>query len=279
VRKIEPWKTVVFVTALCVIFVAVNTLRTYHLYHFPEQNHGVETFPPPSAPVSPPTQQRTSTGPTVKEPESDQWFTHPEQPVAQEADASHKRPEQVPPPRIKTPDELAAEHEAFLAKFLNFRPLRDARANVIALLLVSDSGQLNEALGTAVADRCKPDGVKLLSGLFTQEFVSDGLFAQVVSGSTEVSRSLELTNFVDALLFGRETVQYSTNPDLANTITANLCLELTSFRVTAAGQDAGWKLSANGVGFRQTEALSMAQERLLKQISRTNFDLRRSPRK
>jgi len=222
-----------------------------------------------SAPTSP-------TAPAIATPKTNR-VTQLEQTPHPDATGVSKRPEQPPAPHIKTPEELAAEHEAYLAKYLSIRPHREPAVGTVAIAVVSDGAKFNEALAAAVGERIKPDGVKVLPRLFTPEFVSDGLFTKTFSGSTEGVRGLDLTNFVDSLLCGREVVEYSTNSELQTTISAHLRLELTSFRITAAGPDKSWTFAANGVGFRQGDALALAEDRLLKQIARTNFDMGQFP--
>ncbi|MGO8677904.1 MAG: hypothetical protein ACLQVX_18800 [Limisphaerales bacterium] len=131
-------------------------------------------------------------------------------------------------------------------------------------------------MATAVTGRCKPGHLNILSAFFTPQFVSQGLFSDAFNGSATVSRDLDLPNYVDMLLLGRQTVLYSTNAGLNNLVSANMHLDLNAMPVGAWGQNQGWTFIANGAGFRPGDARAMAEERLAKQIARTNFDLGQS---
>jgi hypothetical protein len=78
-----------------------------------------------------------------------------------------------------------------------------------------------------------------------------------------------LTNSLDAVLIGRQTVAYSTNVELGNTITANLNLELTTLPVGMTRESQSWNYSANGIGVRPQEARQLAEDRIIEQIAKS----------
>jgi hypothetical protein len=199
----------------------------------------------------------------------------PQNQVAAPANASTAPPQeqrQAPRPQ-KTPEEQAAEHAKYVARYVTSRNPRDTNGQTVAIAVVSEKAKYNQAIAAAVSARCKPERLKFPPSPFTLEFVSDGLFENAFNGSTAIIRDLELTNSADLLLLGRQSVEYATNPDLNNLITATMRLELNALPVGAWGQNNGWTFSANGAGFRQADARAAAEERIVKQISGTNFNL------
>jgi hypothetical protein len=67
-------------------------------------------------------------------------------------------------------------------------------------------------------------------------------------------------------LLGRQGVQYSTNTELDNVITANMRLEVVTLPVAGQLQSQEWTFVANGTGFRLAEARMQAEERIIKQM-------------
>lgn len=161
----------------------------------------------------------------------------------------------------------AAQHAAFLARYLNSGFTRKPGIKMIAVANSTEDGRYNTALDSIITDRFKTDSVIILNSLFRPAFVADGLFANVLTGSSNVLEQLELSETLDVLLLGRQTVQYSSDSSLENVITANMRFELTAIS-TANNQKKSWAYIANGAGFKQTEARLMAEERLIKQIAK-----------
>jgi hypothetical protein len=167
----------------------------------------------------------------------------------------------------KSATDAAAEHSRFLARYLNAGFPRTPGNGTLALVVATENGQLDHPVGTALANHFKSGNVEISTSLFKPEFVSDKLFANVFGGSTEILNKLELANSLDALLLARETVQYSKDSSLDNLISANMQLEIQVVPVAGNIQNQSWTFTANGAGFSQAEAKSMAVERLIKQIN------------
>lgn len=161
----------------------------------------------------------------------------------------------------------ATAHAKYLAQYVNSGSSRRPGTTMIAVAVVSENGAFNHAVNAALASRFKSDSASILTSFFRPAFVSDGLFASALSGSSGVFDKLELSKSLDVLLLGREEVQYSTDPSLENVMTATMQLELTAFSLSD-GQSQSWTFVANGSGFKQAEARLMAEERLIKQIAK-----------
>jgi hypothetical protein len=178
----------------------------------------------------------------------------------------------------KAADATATERAKFLARYLNTGFSRTPGSEMLAVVVANEDGKMDQTVSTAFANHFKTNNVKIFTSFFTPEFVSDKLFASVFDGSTEVFNKLELVNSVDALLLARKTVQFSKTASLNNLITANMQLEVQILPIAGNGQNQSRTFTVNGAGFSQTEAATMAEDRLVKQIaSDTNLSLNFSP--
>jgi hypothetical protein len=171
--------------------------------------------------------------------------------------------------------QVAAEERArYRARYLNSGFERQPGVAAIGVAIASEQGTVNYALASALTRRLQTDQVRLLTSFFKPEFMADQLLAEVFSGQTAVFTRLELANFMEGVLVGRQRVEYSTNAALENTVTANLHLELMALPVALTSQGQSWDFVATGAGFRPQEARKLAEERLIEQIDRnTNLVL------
>lgn len=160
------------------------------------------------------------------------------------------------------------EHANYMWRYLDSNYARTPGMKTIAVVAMSDDGTWNSAVGTALADRFKSKSVETLPSFFKMEFVSDGLFNHAIIGVSDLSKKLELGKFVDGLLLAREKVSYSTNPPaLESLITANMQLEVVMLAVTTNGQNQRWTFTAKGTDFKEYDARTMAENRIIKQIT------------
>ncbi len=201
------------------------------------------------------------------------------QQVAKEAGAKRIREEgeakaKAEAAHQKAIDEAAAEHARYLARYLNSGFSRKPGVTAIGVAIESEQGTVNLNIATALTQCFKTSDVQLLNSFFKPEFVADKLVASIFSGETGIFERLELTNSLNGVLIGRQTVTYSTNAALENTITANLRLELMALPIGMTRESQSWNFAANGVGFRPHEARQVAEDRIIEQIKKnTNMVL------
>jgi hypothetical protein len=169
----------------------------------------------------------------------------------------------------------ASQRAAYLARYLESTNARKGVAKqLLAVVVVSEDGKLNSAVAQTIAGALKTELLDATTAPFTPEFVADGLFAEVFRDPHEVLSKLALTNYLSALLFARQTVNYSTNIVLENIITANMRLEVLTMPTTTLRQSETRVITASGVGFRQRDARSQAELNLSKMIPRETDSLR-----
>lgn len=165
-------------------------------------------------------------------------------------------------------EDSARQHQEYLARHLNPGVYsRKSGTRTIAIVVVSEYGNFNPPVATAFANRVKGDSIEILPSLFTLQFVMDGLFDQTWNTSAHTFKALDLPNFLDAVMFARQRVQYSTNTSLENVITANMQMDVLFAPVVANQLPQAWTFSANGAGFHLHDARTLAEERLIKQVA------------
>ena len=178
----------------------------------------------------------------------------------------------APPVSLQVASEQAAAHAKDLDRYLNVPIARKPGTRTVAVAVVTENGQLNRTVADALAVRFKSETVDTPTTLFTPEFVSDGLFAQTFDDARAVCTRLDLRNSLDAIIFARQTVEYSQDPSLDNVLSAHMSLEVTALSVAVRGNDQKWTFRANGAGFKRDDARAMAEQRLIDQIA-TNTEM------
>ena len=227
--KIEPNKAVAFIVVLSVIALVINST--------PHRSHSAQNVP---------SQQLA---PIYAPPVASQ------QQLEQEAAAK------------RVAADAAAEHSLFLTRYLDAGLSRTPGSKMVALVVATENGKTDQPISAALANHFKTATVNISTSRFKPEFVSDQLFAKIFDGSTEILNQLELANSLDALLLARLTIHYSKDSSLDNLISANMQLAIQVVPIAGSIQNQAWTFTANGAGFSQAEAWSMAEERLIKQIT------------
>jgi hypothetical protein len=240
-KTVETWQKVAFVGTLAAIAFLINgsiTVRKARLLQRDEQVH-IEQ------------QNRLQAKAAAEETKVQK------QREADEAKAKQAQAEQ----------EAAERFQKFLRQYVNAGFSRKPGRKTLAMATASDRGNFNQAVSREIIRRFGNDGAEIYSSFFTPKFYTDGLFSAAFSGSSQVASDLRLSESVDGLLLALTQVTYSTNASLDNLITANVRLDVRAAPVSGNGQSQSWGFTANGAGFHTTDALLMAEERLIKQIS------------
>ena len=163
--------------------------------------------------------------------------------------------------------EAAVEHAAFVAQYVNTNFNRTPGLPLVAVAVADENSMMNQDMSAALIKRFKGEHAQLVDSFFKPPLVSDGLFNDVFNGSTTLFAKLEMLNSVDALLLARQEVQYSTNSELNNVITANMRIDIVTLPVAGHVESHGWTFTANGADYRLAEARKQAEERIIKQIN------------
>lgn len=168
----------------------------------------------------------------------------------------------------------ATAHAEYLARYVNNGFARKQGIKTAAVAVASEDGRLNRTVTSALENRFQREPVQILSPFFKPEFVSDGLFNDALTGSSELFQKLDLANSVDALVLAQQNVQYAQNTALENVITATMQLKVAVMPVSGRSDGKTWTFTASGPGFTKEVARQAAEERLIKQIAAdTNMSL------
>jgi hypothetical protein len=228
-KQIEPWKKCTFIGALLLIALFINSSTNRQKAILQQSRQQVEMD-----------REAKSAAKKIEE------------------DAKEKE--------RKAAEEAAAKFENYLRHYVNSGFSHKTGRKTVALVVASRNGNVSQSLRTELARHFSSDA-EIFSSFFTPAFVSDGLFNAIFEGSTDAIRNLKLSDTLDGLLLARQQVQYSTNSALENLITANVHLEIMTLPIGVSGEKQTWSFTANGPGFHTADALQMAEERLIKQIS------------
>lgn len=289
-KPTEIWQRWLFISILAFIAISVNvffsSFRRGPVYYQPEARRVIQT--PVSPPYSPPAVEpkpvpvETRPEPERRSRERDydsgrSVFEEKQGPIkvilVPSVNPEIKNESAPPPPRQKTPEEIAQEHADYVAKYVNVQK-REPGAKMVAVAIVTEQSEFNRSLATITEERIKSGQMKALQSQFTPSFIADGLFTEAFGGAMSVFDKLDLAMSLDAILLGRQTVDYEQHPSLANTITASMKLELIAVPLGRKGQVQSWTFYANGPGFSEKQARSMAEERIAKQIKEaTNLSI------
>jgi len=178
---------------------------------------------------------------------------------------------------LKAEQEAASEHAKFIAQYENTNFTRTPNIELIAVACAAEDGTMNQAMSTALAGRFKAENAELTTSFFKPTVITEGIFDSVFNGSGDIFKKLELPKYLDGLLLARQDVQYSTNADLQNVITASMHIHVVTLAVSGTIESQAWTLAANGSGFSPADARMQAEEGIIKQIrSDTTMSLRQS---
>ena len=159
--------------------------------------------------------------------------------------------QQLETERKAAAQEAATQHANYLARYLNPCFPRTTGSETLAIVVATDDGKIDHTVSPALANHCQTNNIKIASSVFKPEFVSDGLFATVFDGSTEILNKLELAKSFDALLLASQTVQYSKYPSLNNVISAHMQLEVQVVPIAGSIRNQTWTFTVNGSGFTE----------------------------
>jgi hypothetical protein len=256
-KKIAGWKSALFLGGLGLIAIALF-IRESNRKHV-HQTVVYSSIPQPVV-VAPPIRPQTPVSTNIELPKS----------------KTNELIVSVIPSEPSKPviDEHAVAHKAFLAQNVNPGFTR-GNVPLIAVVSVVD-GKLNPRIASKLVERLTTNGFRLVSSFFTPEFVSSGNFKALFQGTDSLISRLELTNALDGLVLAEEETKFETTPSLQNLVTASIQLEVSIIHFSDFNNRHIFFRSMSGPGFRESEALSAAEERVVRDLSHdTNFSLTR----
>ena len=187
-----------------------------------------------------------------------------EQEQAQRAKEEAKKAEELAQQQVQ--EQANQKRETFKNTYLRDRSfLNRPETKEVAIVMVEDK-MINQPLGESVAVIFDANGLRTTTTLFTDRFVTDGLFEKFFDegGSSEIA-TLDLASNADLLILGKRTTSFTTNSGLQNIITAKVTLEAKTISIKSAQTVDTFSVSETGVGFSNDAAVAAAMEKILKQ--------------
>jgi len=166
-------------------------------------------------------------------------------------------------------EELAlqeAHRRSYLERYIAMAAIQNRpESREVAILLIDEAGRLDSVLAQGISDLLDQRAWNPTVALFTSAVASDsGLFDDLFQGRKSRIDDLELRTHVDYILAGRETLEYSRNPQLADLFSAHLTLELHRVPVKEGGIERVTKFSVVGAGFSEDSSRLAAFKKMLK---------------
>lgn len=148
----------------------------------------------------------------------------------------------------------------------------------IAVLIVDEAQKQNMALSYSVAAFLSRGGTKTTLGLFKPAFILDGHFDEAFAGQSDALNRIPFPKAARTLLFGRQSVRFSTNSDTPLFILATVSLDINVISATTRQPFFAQSLVAKGPGYSTDEARRIAESRLLEQLTNGILETIEKPR-
>lgn len=161
-----------------------------------------------------------------------------------------------------------AEDEKLLEKYFDTAFTKKSGNLAVAFYMAGSGGNQNPAIHDALVQKLSAGNTKLITSFFREAFLTDGLFESAFAGPSAVADKLKLSKYLDGFVLVKETVKIQQNSsELANVLTANIRLDIAVISCGNNIQGRTWTFTANGAGFKTSDAQAQAEERLIKQLS------------
>lgn len=108
-------------------------------------------------------------------------------------------------------------------------------------------------------------GQKVTTNLLSERAVVDGLVGRLMANDSSVIRDLELAKHADWLLVVHKSQDISKNREMADILTAKLCLKVAFINLSNGATYDSYEISTNGAGITREDAINLAMDRAFEQ--------------
>jgi hypothetical protein len=166
------------------------------------------------------------------------------------------------------------QREAFLNRYLLNRSfINSPDSQEVAVLVIDEENRVNHHITQKIVSLLKTKGFNITSSLFSDKFVSDGMFERIFIGSADVVSSLELPKHSDYIILGKKSVNFTENPDLLNVLTAHATIEIHVISARTGSVIDSFNVSEVGAGFSKSNAENLAIESIFKKLEERKMDI------
>jgi hypothetical protein len=136
----------------------------------------------------------------------------------------------------------------------------------VAVLIVDESNEVNWDLSRKIAVILESRGQSVSTpSIFTD---NTGSFEKVFRGDAQEIKRLRLLRYATRIVLGKKSVSFVTNPELQNTITANVAVEIQILSAKTGMMENSLTVTQKGAGFSNADAEKMAIERIVTELQK-----------
>jgi len=169
-------------------------------------------------------------------------------------------------------ERVVRDNENFLNRYLLSRSFLNMPESQEVVVIVIDEGvKVSQDISQKIVALLKTKGVNATASLFTNSFVSDGIFEKIFKGDAGEVRKLELSKHSDHLILGKKLVNFTENPEMQNMITAKASIEIHIVSSKTGTIVDSFTITETGAGFSRATAEEMVIERILKKFAERNL--------
>jgi len=145
------------------------------------------------------------------------------------------------------------------------------------ILISNGSRSIDFGLAGRIGKIYKEKGVKVIPSVLNSMFVSDGTFDAFFSGDVDREAANALSQYIDYLVLGRATMQYSNSGNYSNIegmqsqITTEMKLSLRLFNTKTGQFINDVSLSSTGIGASKTLSTKLAADIILKELNQNSI--------
>lgn len=133
-------------------------------------------------------------------------------------------------------------------------------------VLVADGKQSDPAMTQSLVNLLQDSKHQVTGGLFTESFVSSGLFDKVFNSDLSVIKDLNLASVADEVLLVKKNVIFTVRPEFSMT-DATMTLSLKFIRAASGAVLDSYTFNGDGEDFNQAKAEAEAAKRIIGQFS------------
>lgn len=175
-------------------------------------------------------------------------------------------------------ERVAQKEEAFLNQYLQNRSFTNRPESLEVAVFVIDktNNKISYKITQNIASLLKTKGFNPTTSLFSNRVVSDGIFEKIFNGDAINVRSLELSKYIDYIILGKKSVNFTTISDQnlqENMFTAEAVIEIHIVSVKIAIIVDSFTMSEVDAGFSQDTAEEMAMKKIFEKLNEKNWEI------
>ena len=158
-------------------------------------------------------------------------------------------------------EEQERKRAAFVNRYINTAIVNRSGVQEVGVLVLDVQGEELQALQELSSQLLKQKGAQPILLLFKPPYIQERRAKALFDGDWSVAQELGLSSRVDKLLLGFTKVDYTTNRELGNLLTANLQVQFKCLELKTQTLCGSTSINTQGVAYSQPEAMANAISR------------------